>query len=222
MSIHPEHNFPAFIASLKSELNNLPGELAHREMAPFRKPTQDAILAHPNYRTSAVLLTLYEVKTELHFILIERQKYNGSHSGQISLPGGKYEKEDKSIKHTALRETEEEIGIHRREVSIIGQLSDVFIPVSEFLIHPFIGAVHQVPNLTLNTREVKEVVISNVSELLDEKNRVTTRIKLDNGMILNKVPAFNLQGKIVWGATALMLNEFKLLIQKIKQKKSLP
>jgi 8-oxo-dGTP pyrophosphatase MutT (NUDIX family) len=138
------------------------------------------------------------------------------------LPGGKYEKEDKSIKHTALRETEEEIGIHRREVSIIGQLSDVFIPVSEFLIHPFIGAVHQVPHLTLNTREVKEVVISNVSELLDEKNRVTTRIKLDNGMILNKVPAFNLQGKIVWGATALMLNEFKLLIQKIKQKKSLP
>lgn len=197
---------------IKRELTDLPGEKAHLEMYPKRGSSQQHKLETKDYKTSAVLTLLYVENGILHSILTERQSYDGKHSGQMSLPGGKVEDQDDSLEHTALRETEEELGIIKDQVEIIGQLTEVFIPVSKFLVHPFIGVINEKPLIYPNEREVKSVIQFPMDELLHHQNLITTNIKIDEGVVLKDVPAFTIQDKIVWGATALILNEFRTIL----------
>lgn len=204
-----------YISRLRQEMKVLPGEAAHLDMLPMRKTSSEALKTAANYRLSAVLVLIHAIHGEPHIILTQRNQYDGKHSGQISFPGGKIEPNDPDTHFTALRETEEEIGINRDAVEVIGQLTQVYIPVSNFLIHPYIGFAPDQINPTPDPREVSKIIHCSTSALLAETNRIETKIKLDNGMNLKNVPAFNFEGHIVWGATAIILNEVKQLITRI-------
>ncbi len=201
---------------LKVELLNLPGEIAHKDMIPYRLTASEALKNPMKYRLSAVLILLYFENGEPHFILTERQDYAGKHSGQISLPGGKVEERDQNTAETALRETEEEIGVRSESVELLGQLTEVFVPVSQFLIHPYLGYSPRLPSIIPDVREVKTVLHCTIGELVNEENRILTKFKTSTGIWMKDVPAFVIQEKIVWGATAIILNEFKHLLKRLK------
>lgn len=200
---------------IKQELTNLPGEEAHRDMVPFRALSSEALKAATDYRLSAVLLLMYPFENATRFILTERQTYNGKHSGQISLPGGKVESFDKNTEETALREANEEVGIDPNKVNVMGRLTEVYIPVSKFLIHPYIGFTSEMPQITKNEREVKSVLHCGLDELVRPENKIKTNLEIDNGIKMKDIPAFQLNSKIVWGATALILNEFKVILDRL-------
>ena len=205
----------SFYTLLQQELLNLPGEEAHVEMFPLRARTSEALKAAPDHRISAVMVIFYAHENSHRLILIERQDYDGKHSGQIGFPGGKIEPGDTDEQAAALRETFEEIGISPNAVSIVGKLTNVYIPVSNFLVHPFVGYLDNEPVFSIDAREVKSVQTISVDELLNDDCRVTTSIIITKGTTLKEVPAFCIREKIIWGATALMLNELKVVLRRV-------
>jgi len=203
-----------FKTSFQHELKNLPGEIAHLEMFPLRPLTSESLPKATDYRLSGVMALLYPHESSFRMILTERQTYDGKHSGQMSFPGGKLEPYETTSLQAALRETFEEIGIDPDTIEVVGQLSDVFIPVSNFLVHPFVGFLEKEPTYKLDVREVKNVITFEISELLKTENRIETIIELGNGATMKGVPAFFLGERVVWGATALMLNEIRFILQR--------
>ena len=189
----------------------LPGKVAHQEAAPYRKVDYDTLDIN-TVRKSGVLVLFYKKDNEPHIVLIQRPIYEGTHSGQIAFPGGKVEDSDKDIVHTALREANEEVGVVMEHVEVIGQLSDVYIPVSNFLVSPVIGFVNYAPNFIAEEREVAEIVELRLSLLIQTKELSTDNIKLSNGKKL-QVPTFQFNQKTIWGATALMLNELRWVLR---------
>lgn len=191
--------------------DELPGKLAHQEAAPYRKVDYDNLDIN-TVRKSGVLVLFYEKDNEPHLVLIQRPIYQGTHSGQIAFPGGKVEETDKDIIHTALREANEEVGVVMDDVEVIGQLSDVYIPVSNFLVSPVIGFVDYAPNFIAEEREVAEIVELKLSLLIQTEELSMDNIKLSNGLKL-EVPTFQFNQKTIWGATALMLNELRWVLR---------
>jgi 8-oxo-dGTP pyrophosphatase MutT (NUDIX family) len=196
----------------------LPGSSAHLLMAPAgRGNTEEFIqtLATPP-RTSAVMLILYPEKNDLNLILIKRPDYEGVHSGQISFPGGKFEEEDVEFVRTALRETHEEIGINPNEIEIMGALSRIYIPPSNFLVYPFVGYCKQAPSFIID-KEVDRVISVPVSLLLDD-SIIKQGIFMAGGSLgfEVKAPYFEMDNERVWGATACILSEFRQIWKLIK------
>tara|TARA_Y100000766_G_C18892229_1_gene599133 strand:+ start:1240 stop:1878 length:639 start_codon:yes stop_codon:yes gene_type:complete len=186
--------------------NKLKGKIAHLELAPFRaKYPNLKVLPH---KTAAVLVLLYPIDNETHFVLIERTKYKGKHSGQISFPGGKKEKGDFTIIDTALREAKEETNIYSEEVEIIGELSKIFIPPSNFEVTPILALSKKPPDFIPNKREVVKILEVKIKDLIHPKTVKKIKIEFDKGKTLN-TPYFDLNSKVVWGATAMILNELK-------------
>jgi 8-oxo-dGTP pyrophosphatase MutT (NUDIX family) len=206
-----------FLKQFKKELaHNLPGESAHQKMAPLNRPLSSyAIKEATNIRESAVAVILFRKNDEIHCVLTQRQEYEGNHSGQISFPGGKKDESDVHLEETARRECFEEIGIPRSIGLLIGQLTDVFIPVSGFKVSPFVYFHHELPELIRNTREVAEIIDFPLFDLKNEAVISQMEITLPNGNTLKKVPYFNLSDKQVWGATALILSEIKEILLSI-------
>lgn len=197
---------------IKVQLDNLPGELAHLEMIPYRRLSSTFQIDKKQAKQSAVLCLLKQVNNNLFCLLIERQTDGGKHSGQIAFPGGKKDKEDNNLEQTALRETYEEVGIENQNIEILGELTSVYIPVSNFFVQPFIGILQEDQKLVLSTREVKEAFWFNVNELLNEDCKTKRSIKNHQGIIMKDIPCFILNNKVVWGATSLILNELKQLL----------
>lgn len=198
-----------FIARLKERFNQpLPGPEAQFEMAHInRQKLRLNELQEGNFRSSAVLLLLVKREEGFFIPLTERHTYKGAHSGQVSLPGGKHEEHDTSLEETALRECAEEIGVDKG-IHIIGELTPIYIPVSNFVVNPYVGVyTNDVINYSLNDKEVKSLLELNLSDLKNPDLVKQTTIDA-NGYKL-KTPYFDVQGKIVWGATAMILNEFK-------------
>ena len=167
-----------------------------------------------NPKKAAVLALFYpNEQGKTHFLLTLRANYNGTHSSQISFPGGKYEENDVSLKNTALRETFEEVGIITREISIFKQMTDVFIPPSNFLVTPFLGYLSEVPSFKKN-HEVEELISVSLNDLIDESSISSKTLSTSYAKNL-KVPCFLLNSYVVWGATAMMLNEIKALLKNI-------
>lgn len=198
-----------------SILNNLgefelPGTKAHDEIAPYRNAKFLTVKDNP--RNAAVLIHLYSVNNETYFTLIKRTTYDGAHSGQISLPGGKEEPEDKSIVDTALREALEETNITSDDLTVIGTLTKIYIPPSNFYVTPVISISSKQPDYIAEELEVNKILEVKISELLHPKNLVNKKIKLSNGATL-KTPTFDLENETVWGATAMILNELKLILK---------
>lgn len=167
-------------------------------------------------RESAVLMLLYPMDGELHLPLILRNVYPGVHSGQIGLPGGRVEEFDTELVDTALRETEEEVGVPRAEIQVLGRLSQLYIPPSNFLVHPFIGYSTSRPNFVPDHTEVQQVIETRLNDFLDEKNIDETVVEVGGGMKM-KVPRFLINGHTVWGATAMMMAEFAAIMREIEQ-----
>lgn len=161
-------------------------------------------------KKSSVLLLLYEDQNELHACLIKRPTHMKHHAGQIALPGGKIEKGETALQ-TALRETEEEIGIKGEGLSILGSLSDLYVEVSGFLIHPFVGWLDKKPVFKINTNEVEKMV---VFPLLKYKYSFDkTELSTISGPL--NVPCIYFKDEIIWGATAMILSEFYDITNKL-------
>lgn len=189
----------------------LPGVEAHIEAAPSRRVNfkEEELLAA---KESGVLVLFYLKENVPHIALMQRPKYEGKHSGQVSFPGGKREASDKNIIHTALREANEEIGVLIEDVEVLGQLSDVYIPVSKFKVSVVVGVVDYYPQFKLDNREVESLIELPLSRLTKIESLEISSILLKNNTVL-KAPSFVFNEKIVWGATALMLNELRWLLR---------
>ena len=201
--------------NIKKELANLPGEVAHLEMIPFRLPSSDYQGGYDNAKLSAVMCLLFRENNEMHCILMERTEDGGKHSGQISFPGGKKEKNDPNLEHTALRETHEEIGIHPDSVTVLGELTEVYIPISNFLIQPYLGIIQADFEFNISTHEVKSAFHFKVNDLLAPATKQNRTINNHNGIGMKDIPCFELDSKIVWGATSLILNELKIILGRV-------
>ena len=138
-------------------------------------------------------------------MLILRKTYKGVHSAQIGFPGGKVEPEDDSLEMTALRETEEEVGVPTQDVSVLKKLTEIYIPPSNFFVQPYLGIAESTPQFIPQESEVEALIEVPLKEFLNNNIRVDKLLKTSYAQQI-KVPAFELQGHIVWGATAMMLN----------------
>ena len=207
-------NFTDFTSRIV-DIKNAPlgGLEAQFLLAPkLRLQYDEQKIAANNSKRAAVLALLYPNEQEqTTILLIQRASYIGIHSGQISFPGGKFDKKDFSLKHTALRETFEEVGIFPDSVNIFKELTNVYIPPSNFLATPFLGFVDCKPNFILN-HEVSKIIEILHSDLMDEKN-ITSVILDTSYMKKAEVPCFKIQDCIIWGATAMMLSEIKELFR---------
>lgn len=193
----------------------LPGLDAQLRMAHLDRIRQVQNLQVPDdARISSVMLLLYPGSQDVRFPLIVRPVYPGVHSGQVALPGGKQEAGDPSLAHTALRETREEVGVPESEIEIIGQLTPLYIPPSRFLVHPFIGWLDRRPEFRTDPQEVDTLFEVEVASLYHPANLTETKIRLQQGLQLT-TPAFQFEGRIVWGATAMILSEFREVWQRI-------
>lgn len=189
---------------------DLPGEISHRKMN--AKAVSGQRLKFKSDRTArrgAVLILLFEQYNELSFVLTQRPDYNGTHGGQVSFPGGKQEDEDSSLIETALREAEEEIGINRRQVEIVGTLSEYFVGASNHLVLPVVGVSTIQPKFVPDTYEVAEILPVPLAHLLDQSRLKSTILEVGQAKYKLDAPYFDLNDKVVWGATAGMLSEFK-------------
>ncbi|WP_159947980.1 NUDIX hydrolase [Polaribacter septentrionalilitoris] len=207
-------NFNDFTQKIKQlEKTKLGGLDVQFKMAPKLRLRYDADKIRANNpRKAAVLVLFYpNNKNETTFLLTQRASYKGTHSAQISFPGGKIEKKDKNLKETALREAFEEVAIHPKSVQVFKELTDVYIPPSNFLATPFLGFVNEEPQF-LSNHEVETLIKVRLSDLLNDASLTT--VTMNTSYMKNaKVPCFKLNDYIVWGATAMMLSEIKELIQ---------
>jgi 8-oxo-dGTP pyrophosphatase MutT (NUDIX family) len=200
---------------LKHKLSEkLPGSEAQYQLAPLirKEQVRQAFEQKLVPKESAVLILLYPKNDRWHLVFTQRHSYKGVHSGQVSFPGGKYEKSDPTIESTALREAQEEIGIHAEDVRIIGKLTNLYVPPSNFNINPFVGYVDYQPEFVPQISEVKEIIECSIDSLL-VKNIIKQKvIAMANGLKID-TPYFDINGKVVWGATAMILNEFVAVVK---------
>jgi 8-oxo-dGTP pyrophosphatase MutT (NUDIX family) len=190
--------------------NNLPGESAQMRMAPtFRGqyPEQEDPLH------AAVLILLYPVDGEMHVVFMKRNEYDGPHSGQVSFPGGAREAQDLSLEQTAIRETREEIGIEE-DLEILGALTPLHIPVSNFLVFPFLAWLEKTPVFFPDRSEVQYLIEVPLKELLDPAIRESETIYHHGKTI--EAPYYRVGKEKIWGATAMMLSEFLVLAARMR------
>ena len=157
------------------------------------------------------MIMLYPENGTIRFPLIQRPEYPGVHSGQMALPGGKKEAGESMIE-TALRETEEEIGVSQSSIEVIGELSSFYVFASNFQIQPVVGRVHSSPTFSAQESEVAEIVKADLNHLVDDQYQKTTTLTPRTGFQM-EAPYFDLEGKVVWGATAMLLNELKMILK---------
>lgn len=204
-----------FADKLKERLRNLPGHIAQEKMAPeHRLPHEQWERYFPQAKKGSVLILFYPIKTGIHTVLIQRPKYEGVHSGQVAFPGGAKEESDASMIETALREAEEEVGASRQLVHVIGQLTELYIPPSNFLITPVVGVSNERPDFRIDTNEVVEIIEPTVGELLDEKAVGSKEIKVRNDITI-EAPYYDIKGRVVWGATAMMISELNEILSRV-------
>ncbi|UAM98967.1 CoA pyrophosphatase [Polaribacter litorisediminis] len=207
-------NFKDFTKKIEDlQQMKLGGLEAQFRMAPQLRLryNKDKIIAN-NPRRAAVLALLYpNIKNETTLLLTQRAIYKGTHSAQISFPGGKTEKRDLNLQETALRETFEEVGVVPSTIAVIRELTDVYIPPSNFLATPFLGFVDKKPQFILN-HEVATIIEVLVSDLLNEKNITSVNVSTSY-MENSEVPCFKIDNHIIWGATGMMLSEIKELLK---------
>lgn len=202
------------IQNIKERLSlPLPGSSVQLKMAHdiryISRPTPE------DARVACVLALLYPKQGEWHTVLILRKSSNKNdrHKGQVSFPGGQLEASDASLEAGALREAEEEVGVKINQVEILGRLTELYIPVSNFLVHPFVGFTTSLPDFKPQLSEVQEILQIPLAKLTDPNSVAQTDIKIAQNLTLKRVPYFNLNNKVVWGATAMMLNEFLEVIR---------
>lgn len=194
---------------------SLPATESHLKMSPVERRLQ---LLNHDYnlevaRDAAVMMLIYPRQETAMIALIVRNEYKGVHSSQVAFPGGKVEK-DESILSAALRETYEEIGVKPEEIKIVCSFSNVFIPPSNFNVFPFLGFCSTEPKFKPDPREVSSMALFPLNEILDDKNVATHRVVATYSTDVI-VPVFQIEKTIIWGATAMMMQELKDVLKSI-------
>ena len=197
--------FDHTISTLERKLTEpLPGIVSHKKyMHAGRLNNINGI--PDNVRKSAVLILLYPIENKAYFPLILRPQYDGRHGGQMALPGGKAEPNDESLIRTALREAQEEIGIKAIDVQVIGELTDVYIPISNYIVHPVVGYIGYKPDFFPDAREVDKIYLTDLEDVMKGGEIVSKEILVGKQRIA--VPGFEIHDSWVWGATSLILSE---------------
>lgn len=205
--------FRDFIRQLTIQLKQpLPGHEAHMRLASVRRISEMKFVQDTaDARKSAVLLLFYPTGNKIFTVFIQRPQYNGIHSGQISFPGGKMEDSDPDHFFTALRESQEETGIQPDEVTILGTLTPLYIPPSHFIVLPVIGYQHKEPILQADPQEVESIITVSLEELLDPASFQEQKVTF--GSWSATVPCFSVRTHIIWGATAMIMNELIEIIR---------
>ncbi len=168
-----------------------------------------------NARPSAVLCLLFPMNDELHVLLMKRREDRTAHSGQVSFPGGRYETTDADLKATALREAQEEVGIVSGDVDILGALTPLYIPVSNFNVYPYVGFTQTRPEYNLSQNEVSYTIEVSLNNLLHaDRKTITDVVSPAVPGVLRKVKAYQLEDDtIIWGATAMILSELEVILE---------
>lgn len=209
------HDFEKQIAKvIKMEL---PGESVQFRMAPIRslRELRDQAVHQEKANRAGVMALFYpSINYEANLILILRRTYNGVHSAQVGFPGGRIEAMDNSLEAAALRETEEEVGIPRENISVLKRLTEVYIPPSNFIVQPFLGITSKKPHFVLEEREVEALIEVKLEDFMNDAS-ITTEILTTSYATDLKVPAFQLNGHIVWGATAMVLSEVREMLHRV-------
>jgi len=204
-----------FIQELKAELEApLPGKEIQYQMAPSDRDLR--YVPPPDQGPpikAAVLILLFPENGNLSTVFIKRTRYPGAHSGQISFPGGKFEPIDKQLYKTALRETCEELGISTNDIKILGELTPLYIGVSNFNVFPYVGYIGTELNFRIQKEEVEHTITENLSNLLNNNNKGEFRVQ-KNGFDFT-APCFQIGESKIWGATAMILNEFLSICRKV-------
>ncbi len=177
-----------------------------------RLPLETYLENHPDYRSSAVMMLLYPVNGNVHTMIIQRPDYDGIHSGQLALPGGKADEADVSLRQTAMRETQEEVGVIITDENIIGQLTPVYIPPSNFLVTPFVAWLDEQPNFVPDEREVGAILEVPLYTFLDAAIKDRKRITIRANTFID-APCYVLGEHILWGATAMMFSELEEILR---------
>ena len=213
-------SFSEFISQIKAAmLSPLPGAAAQELMAPaHRLSSAHYFSTIKEYKKGSVLILIYEHQQKPHLVLTLRQAYQGVHSAQISLPGGKIEAGDANQVAAALRETQEEIGIAKHQIEVLGELTQLYIPPSNFLVYPVLACAKEDLHFVKDPIEVAEIIHVPIDLLLSTAQRRLKTMDLSRGAEVHdlksvQVPYFDLLGQHVWGATAMILSEFAALIQ---------
>lgn len=205
--------FKNFIQSLEKELYQLPGMDAHLKMAPITRLQELNKLSHTDEpKKSAVLILFFNDDDKTKLVFIKRPIDTSIHSGQIAFPGGKYEEGDETLVNTALREAWEEIGVDPKSVNVIGPISKLYIPPSNFDVFPYVGYTEYKPEFLTN-EEVDKLLEFDIETLLNPDTFTTREIKTRFGKLVD-VPCYYIDNNIIWGATAMIVSE---LIDIIKQ-----
>jgi 8-oxo-dGTP pyrophosphatase MutT (NUDIX family) len=191
----------------------LPGVSAQLKMAPQPRPGWDPHFVIPSdCRQGSVLILLYLHDRRLHFVLTRRTQTVRSHKGQISLPGGAREGKE-SLSQTALRETSEELGVPTDSTHVMGPLSTLYTPASNYCIHPFVAHHPTSPVFEPDPHEVAEILEVPLALLLDPSTPKVTYWTDSNFEAPRRVPFFDIYGQVVWGATAMILSELVAILQ---------
>lgn len=188
----------------------LSASVSHEKMMPFeRKELLSKInLKDRNPKEAAVTMLFYPKNGETHLVLIVRNSYKGVHSAQVAFPGGKYEPEDVDLKTTALRETEEEIGVSRDKIEILKAFSSLYIPPSNFMVHPFLGICKEEIQFVPDPVEVAAIIELPLADFRNDAIVGYETLTTSYARSI-EVPAFKIDNHVVWGATAMMLSELK-------------
>jgi 8-oxo-dGTP pyrophosphatase MutT (NUDIX family) len=208
----------AFASVLKEELKKpLPGRAVQLTMSSIKRIRELFEFADQSKAVkSSVLILLYPSAADgsIRIVLTLRPTYEGIHSGQISLPGGKFEISDSDLSVTALRETREEIGVDPSAVKMIGKLSELYIPPSNYIVLPFVGYSDKPLTFFPNTKEVEKIIEIALTDLLDDRNIKKRHFLVRNGAQIF-APCYIIDGNKIWGATAMILSEFKEIARRI-------
>jgi 8-oxo-dGTP pyrophosphatase MutT (NUDIX family) len=156
------------------------------------------------------LLLLYPDSATTRVVFIKRNEYTGPHSAQISFPGGMKEAADADLAATALRETEEEVGVPADEMELLGRLTPLQIPVSNICVHPFVGWLGHTPVFRPDRSEVQYLICPAIAHLLDKRNHKKGRFNRKGAEIIT--PYIDIDGEMLWGATAMMFSEFMAIL----------
>ncbi|MBL7773340.1 MAG: CoA pyrophosphatase [Chitinophagaceae bacterium] len=196
----------------KFQHQSLPGLDAQMKMAPPMR-TRD-MQVPSNVRLGAVLILVFEIDKKWNTLLIRRTEDGQTHSGQISFPGGKKDPSDRDLIHTALRECEEEISVLRKDVEVLGTLTPLYIPPSNFLVTPVVGHIKELQNYKASEREVQEIIQTPLELLFWEETKSEKEVlRSDDPSVAMTAPVYKLADDIViWGATAMMISELETLI----------
>lgn len=184
----------------------LPGLKAHQKLVPPGRELVPPANERTKVKHSGVLFLIYTEGDRLFTCLIKRPTSMKHHPGQIGFPGGKVEENDASPQTAASREAEEEVGLSPDSYTIIGKLSELYIQVSNFIIHPFVAWSNEKPDFKINSSEVEKIILFPIQSFME--NERMDEVELDTFSGPLKVPCYPFNGEIIWGATAMILAEF--------------